>query len=214
MPIAIIPARSGSKGVPYKNFTPIDGSSPLQRAVTCCLAAGVTPWVSSDLSPLEGWPYWLKTQPPLHSDTCLMHEVVLDALGRIPGDAQDIVLLVQPTQPLRHPGHLRAALEMMEDGAHNVCSVAQAEPPEKLYHIRNGFVLPALLRGNVERRQDAEAAYRCDGTVYAFRRGAFLECPLFRTPKTRALIIPPDETAALDTPADWALAELRLKARR
>ena len=42
MVYALIPARVGSKGVPNKNWKPLNGKSCVQRAVECAQAAGIT----------------------------------------------------------------------------------------------------------------------------------------------------------------------------
>jgi CMP-N-acetylneuraminic acid synthetase len=136
-----------------------------------------------------------------------MLDVVLDVFNTYPGDYDQKVLLVQPTQPLREPKHLRKAIDCLE-WTDSVASVVEVEPAAKLYYA--GFEKVAE---GVERRQDARKTYACDGTVYGFRRGWFKWYKQFRGPYTHQLVIPPEETARLDTPFDWEMAELRLRQR-
>lgn len=205
MAIALIPARLGSKGIPNKNFAPLYHMSPLERAVSCCIGAGITPWVSSDAPNALKWPYWLDRPADLADDTTPMAAVVGDFLTRVPGEPDEIILLVQPTQPLREPKHLRAALELVEQYG-SVMSVTQTESINKLYYQGRDSLIPFGVP--VERRQMTRPTFRCDGTVYGFRRrdGYFH----YRT--ATPLFIPAEETASLDTPLDWQLAELRLMA--
>lgn len=209
MALALIPARLGSKGIPNKNFKPLYHFSPLERAVACCIGAGITPWVSSDAPNTAKWPFWLDAQAPLHTDSCSMLTVMGDFLARVPGEPEEIILLVQPTQPLREPKHLRAAIEILERGCSQVTSVVETESLQKLYVSTNDVLLPVAIP--TERRQDARPTYRADGTVYAFRRQDFY-LPSFHFQRgAYGMVIPSEESAPLDTPLDWLLAELRLR---
>ena len=102
---------------------------------------------------------------------------------------------------------------MLASGDASVVSLAETEPADKLYYVtRFGHrlgVTPVAL--GVERAQDARRTYYCDGTVYGFLRGWFEQHQTFRHPVyTRPLFIEPEDTCRLDTPHDWAMAELRL----
>ena len=105
---------------------------------------------------------------------------------------------------------------MLASGDASVVSLAETEPADKLYYVtRFGHrlgVMPVAL--GVERAQDARRTYYCDGTVYGFLRGWFEQHQTFRHPVyTRPLFIEPEDTCRLDTPHDWAMAELRLRGR-
>ena len=137
-----------------------------------------------------------------------MIDVVRDVLARVPGPDDEIILLVQPTQPLREPKHLTEAIRLMENDAGSVVSVTETTQPEKSYRIESGILTPVSLDGTIERRQDMPLAYRRDGTVYSWRRGKRY-FDTYATP----LVIPKSETCELDTPDDWAIAEVRLAAK-
>ena len=62
------------------------------------------------------------------------------------------------------------------------------------------------------RRQDLKPVYIRDGTVYAFWRKT-LESGSLYGQVCRALVIPPEDTCPLDTMADWAEAERRVRER-
>ena len=66
-----------------------------------------------------------------------------------------------------------------------------------------------------ERRQDAERTYRRDGTVYGFKRYMLSAktCDPWYCQPCIPLMIPKSETCELDTPDDWAIAEVRLAAK-
>lgn len=229
--IALIPARVGSKGIKNKNFLPLAGrsdtyDSPFSRAVIC--AHGVTHYsnvyATTDHT-LEGtWPACSRIHRPaeLAQDDTPMFDVVKHALEQIPGDPDDVVVLLQPTQPLRRPEHVQAAIQMLrETGADSVVSVTPlplSHHPSLVCQITHDRGLQPF-RNTWEfvptRRQDCWPAYRRDGTVYAMYRRTVVERRShdFYGWHCVPLIIPPEETCELDTPEDWAEAERRLKER-
>lgn len=231
--LALIPARAGSKGIPNKNFGSLDGVPPVTRAVVCAAVAGIPNIVvSSDVTGLVsdlGSVRFLQRPPELAADTSAMIDVVKHALSEIPGPSDQIILLVQPTQVLRQPKHLRAAIELLESSdADSVISVVEIP---RTHHPELVIVFDEELRPNPgtitarrwagrwdeflmpTRRQDVEQPYIRDGTVYAFRRATVRRYDTIYGENVRPLIIDPSETCALDTPSDWAEAERRLRAQ-
>ena len=218
MVLAIIPARTGSVGIPNKNFRPLAERSPVDRALALChamrLAVVVSsnkPWCVDHLEPNDQLFY----APDVHTDTSPMVDVVNNVLRRIPGPPNQPILLLQPTQPFRTEQHLLDALNLLKKPfVDSVVSVVPTESPDKLHRIKDGILRPWGARVlPVERRQDALPAYRRNGTVYAFwRRTVEVYRNLYgRT--TLPLIIKPEESCWLDTMADWADAERRLGKR-
>jgi CMP-N,N'-diacetyllegionaminic acid synthase len=217
--LAIVPARSGSRGIPNKNFRCFRiGPSPVFLAISAAEHAGIgTIAVTADGPPIAGRDkangqrlMYLRRPPALAQDDTPMIDVVQHALEQISGPFDQIVLVLQPTQPLRTPAHLTQAIALMAE-ADSVVSVTPAESPDKLLMILGGRLQPFMAQ-LVERRQDARPAYRRDGTVYATRRSWIMGGTLYG-PKTVPLIIPKGETCALDDLDDWADAERRLKER-
>jgi CMP-N,N'-diacetyllegionaminic acid synthase len=129
-----------------------------------------------------------------------------------------LVVLLQPTSPLRRPGHVRQAVQLLrESGADSVVTVVEVPKhlsPDYVMRIENGALRPFLPEGaRVTRRQDARAAYSRDGTVYAFRRDTVERFGSIYGDDCRPLVIPAAESLSIDTPMDWDQAE-RLLARK
>lgn len=225
--LALIPARSGSKGIANKNFRTFGGTCLAQLAYECALAAGCDPIVLTtdvEFSGAVAIPpaVLLKRPPDLASDTAAMVDVVKHALGEIAGQPDDVILLVQPTQPLRRPEHLKAAIALLQaSGADSVVSVVpvplthspdlvcEIEPSGRLAgwgHEYVGVYQPT-------RRQDARRAYIRDGTVYAFRRQTVERFGDIYGYDVRPLLIDPADSCELDTEADWLEVERRWKER-
>jgi CMP-N-acetylneuraminic acid synthetase len=221
--LAIIPARVGSKGIPNKNFRMLSGESPVKRAAQCVLAAGITrAFITTDHPTFLGIVRDTLNTPSLQRPEALakddtpMIDVVRDVLARIPGPDDQIILLVQPTQPLREPKHLKDAIRLMENPhTMSVVSVVDTESPERMMYIDStGHLTSWDDHGVRERRQSAAPGCRRDGTVYGFRRrnAGLTREPWYLYPCV-PLIVPKSETCELDTPDDWAIAEIRLAAK-
>ena len=247
--LALIPARSGSKGVPNKNFASLAGRSPLNRVIDVCnaLRGILTNYVvSSDVDwaanervfedePMWRYGRWLLRPAELAQDDTPMIAVVQHALRDIPGPPNQILVLLQPTQPLRKPEHITKAISLLrESGADSVVSVVELPPTHagecqlNIVDVRGRIrVLPRMWGAKQASwnmlprlRQHVSPVYIRDGTVYAFWRktvSRYKQAP----PRNNIygnyvvpLIIPASESCPLDTLEDWEHAEGLLLARQ
>jgi CMP-N,N'-diacetyllegionaminic acid synthase len=238
--IALIPARSGSKGIPGKNFRKLDDRTLVGWAAKCAREASIDErWVSSDVPFADvgdGFVRHIHRPAELAQDDSPMIAVVRHALQRIPGEPDDIIVLLQPTQPFRKPEHVREAIRLLrETGADSVVSVVElpkTHSPEMVLRLydrppigkpdqwattlqpwgRPGFADDDWKQLRT-RRQHAEAAYMRDGTCYAFYRKTVEQHGNLYGQDVRPLIIDPADTCELDTEADWTALERRWKER-
>jgi CMP-N-acetylneuraminic acid synthetase len=149
-----------------------------------------------------------------------MVPVIEHALGEIArhGWSPDIVVLLQPTSPLRRPDHIRNAVAMLrETEADSVVSVVELPrhlSPDYVMRIDGGRLKPFLPEGaRVTRRQDARPAYSRDGTVYAFWRTTLERSGSIYGETCQSLVLDESDSLSIDTQRDWELAEERLLAR-
>ena len=224
MILGLIPARSGSKGIPGKNTRLFNGKPLLAHAIAVAQQTCDKVFVSTDdvnigyLAAQFGSGVILRPKE-LATDETPMLPVVQHALKEM--DA-DIVVLLQPTQPFRTVRHVKDALELLEetmaDSVVCVVEVPQHFSPDYLVHLQGERLFPAsypehgpiFLDDMVRRRQDCRRTYYRDGTVYA--AWADTTAGGLYGQDSRALIIPRSESVTLDTEEDWALAESRLHA--
>ena len=244
--IALIPARSGSKGIPSKNFRTLGGKPLYAHAIECAIAAGVERIiVSTDhieygcgiarevyTKPEGGTHYsevrtawtldYLPRPAELAQDDTPMLSVVQHAMHAEGGAQDDIWLILQPTQPLRTPEQVKAAITLLqESGADSVVSVV----PLPLTHaapfqcwVRPTGRLDTVLGlrswdGLPNRRQAVPPHYIRDGTCYAFRRATVDQHGTIYGQDVRPLIIDPADSCELDTESDWLEVERRWKER-
>lgn len=177
--LALIPARGGSKGVPGKNIRPVGGRPLLAWTVAAARNSAYVDRVvlSSDDDAImqaardAGCEVPFRRDAALATDTVASIDVVLDAVDRVPGF--DIVVLLQPTSPLRTASDIDGALERMQAVAAPSCvSVREAQDhPYWTYRIEAGGALGAFVpqATAVTRRQDLPAAWCLNGAVYAAR---------------------------------------------
>ena len=226
--LGIIPARGGSKGLPGKNIRPLVGRSLVARAADVARDSGVIDRLilSTDSPEIadEGRKAGIEVPfvRPAHmaaDDTpmlpVLQHAVEqLEATGWKPA----IIVLLQPTSPLRRSSHLReAVVRLRETRADSVVSVIELPrhlSPDYVMRIDDGELKPFLPEGaKVLRRQDARPAYVRDGTVYAFWRNTLIVQHSIYGARCVPLLVPAAESITIDAPEDWTKAERLLQER-
>jgi CMP-N-acetylneuraminic acid synthetase len=132
------------------------------------------------------------------------------------GWTADAIVLLQPTSPLRRPSHIREALARLQsshvDSVVTVVEVPRHLSPDYVMRIESGVLTPFLPEGaRITRRQDARPAYSRDGTVYACWRATIERFGNIYGERCEPLVIDASESLSIDSPADWAEAERRLR---
>lgn len=223
--LALVPARGGSKGIPGKNIRPLAGRTLLEYvALAVSASQAIDRAVLSTDDPqiaAEGRRVGLEVPflrpAELAADETPMLPVVEHAVHALAeqGWSPEIIVLLQPTSPLRRPAHIRAAVEALRtSGADSVVTVVELPrhlSPDYVMRIEDGRLVPFLPEGaRVTRRQDARPAVVRDGTVYAFWRRTLEGMGSIYGRTCRPLVLPAAESLTLDSLEDWAEAERRL----
>ena len=122
--IAIIPARSGSKGVCDKNIRHLNGHPLIAHTIRAALDSGVfdTVMVSTDSEKYAEIARQYGAEAPFlrstenAGDRSTSWDVVKEVLKRYSemGEEFDMVALLQPTSPMRLSKHIVEAYQMME----------------------------------------------------------------------------------------------------
>lgn len=226
--LGLVPARGGSKGVPGKNVRPLAGHTLLEYTARAARESGVLDRVVlstdspeiADAGRRAGLEVPFMRPAILAADETPMVPVIEHALAQVSKDgwSPDIVVLLQPTSPLRRPDHIRDAVAMLRDtGADSVVTVVEVPrhlSPDYVMRIEGGRLEPFLPDGaRVTRRQDARPAYSRDGTVYAFRRSTIERTGGIYGDDCRPLLIDARDSLSIDSVADWDEAERLLAAR-
>jgi CMP-N-acetylneuraminic acid synthetase len=224
--LGLIPARAGSKGIQRKNELALGGRTLIERTVDVARASHVIDRLVlttdsetiAEIGRRAGIEVLMRPVELAGDDTPML-PVVQHAVAALEHDGEaacDAIALLQPTQPLRRPEHIRAAVELLaESGASSVASVVPIPShyaPEYAMRIDHGNLVPYLPDAPpVARRQDVAAAYSRDGTIYLIRRETLRAGDLYG-PSCKALVVPWEESVNLDTPGDWDRAAASLDA--
>lgn len=127
----------------------------------------------------------------------------------------DIVVMLQPTSPLRQPEHVAATIEMLVEGSWDaVWTVSETDSkshPLKQLIVRDGRLGYNDPRGAVVvARQQLEPVYHRNGVAYAFTRECLLEQKTIMGARTGALVLD-GHFLSVDTEWDLALVEFILQ---
>ena len=229
MVLGLVPARGGSKGVPGKNIRPLVGRPLLaytaqaarDSAIVDRLVLSTDSAEIADVGRTVGLEVPFIRPQAIAGDDTPMLAVVRHALEALAADdwKPDIVVLLQPTSPLRRPEHIRVAVDLLRtSGADSVVTVVELPrhlSPDYVMRIESGRLVPFLPGGAaLVRRQDARPAYVRDGTVYAFWRRTIERFGSIYGDDARPLLLDRSESLSIDTAEDWTVAEQIITNRR
>lgn len=222
-PLYIIPARGGSKGIPRKNIRPLGGKPlivyTIEAAQAALAATGGYILLSTDdaeiaeVARAAGLETDYMRPEALGADTTGSREVMLDAMDWADsrGIAYDTVVLLQPTSPLRTAEDILGAIALHTPGTDMTVSVCEADanPYYNLFETdAEGNLHISKGDGLITRRQDAPPVLQYNGAVYVIEPASLRAMPLGAFPRRRPYVMPSSRSIDLDTPADWAAAEI------
>ena len=226
--LGLITARGGSKGLPGKNVRDLCGRPLIAWTVDAARRSDAIDdlVVSTDSEEIAAAARQAGAEVPfirpaaLATDTATSIDVVEHALNWLAARDRtyDLLVLLEPTSPLREPGDIDAALrQMLDAGASAVVSVCRADAvhPAFMYRRDSRFRLTPLMPDSATdpRRQDTEAVYFLEGTVYAARIRALLERRTFCHDGTVGYEVPKWKSPEIDDLVDFLLVESIIKSR-
>lgn len=218
--LALITARGGSKGLPRKNVLQAGGKPLIAWTIEAALNSRFVSEVilSSDddeiIEVAKGLGCKVPFRRPIHlaSDTSTSIDVVLHAIGEVPGF--DYVVLLQPTSPLRTALDIDAAFEILErEHAPSCVSVAEAEQsPYWMFRLDERLKLHSLLPATsmAQRRQDLPTIYTLNGAIYIARIDWLRETRSFVTHETVAYVMNKRSSIDIDTLEDFEIFKSRI----
>lgn len=219
--LAIIPARSGSKGVIDKNVKLLNGKPLIAYTIEAAIDSGMFDcvYVSTDSEKYAETAIRYGAKVPflrskeLAGDNASSWDVIREALRRYEQINMkfDTVALLQPTSPLRTSEDIRNAFHLYCDRhAKSVVSVCETEHspfwtnvlPENL--SLNNFINIEMGR----RRQELPTFYRINGAIYIIDVVYFLNGGFLYDALSYAYIMPQDNSIDIDTELDFKLAKV------
>jgi len=221
--LAVCPARGGSKGIPLKNLRPFLGVPLVARVGRIaeqvpCLDRAVVSTDHPEIARVareSGLDAPFERPPELSGDRIGDTEVLAHALRcteRRDGVRYDVVVMLQPTSPLRRPEHVTAAVEkLVREGWDAVWTVSETDSkghPWKQLVVSEEDALSLYdpAGGRIVARQQLAPVYHRNGVAYALTRECLLEQGTTLGARTGALVLE-ESLVSIDTLFDLELAE-------
>ncbi len=225
--IAIIPARSGSKGVKDKNIRDLCGRPLIAHTIEAALKSEQfgEVMVSTDsekyakIAKEYGASVPFLRSKKTAGDTASSWDMVEEVLHGYKELAKeyDSFCLLQPTSPLRSAADIKEAYKIYNEKAKfAVVSVCEAEhSPLWCGHLsENNEFVDFINSENAKRRQDGEKFYRLNGAIYIVNIEKFKNDRFFYQEGSYAYIMPQDRSVDIDTESDFIFAELIMRSIR
>ena len=189
--LAVVPARSASKGIPNKNMQPLAGTSLIGWAGK---VLAQLPWIDcrilstdSEAYAAEGRQFGLEAPflrpDALSTDTASGVDVVehaLKSMETLSKQVFDVILIIEPTSPLRTAADIeqttRCLLNAKADSAVTVSPLPSKFHPLKVLQIdRTQLGFYTKQGRSIVNRQSLPPLYWRNGVCYAVRRCCLLE---------------------------------------
>ncbi len=212
--LAIIPARGGSKGLPGKNIRNICGKPLIAWSIekakkSSFLDAILVTTDSAEIAgvaELYGAPVPFLRPAELATDKASTYDVIRHALAflqRQDGATFDLVVLLEPTSPLREDDDIDRMLEMLiakYNDFDSIISVGEVdEHPSIMKRITETGLLPFCPElQQTTRRQDNEPAFFPYGVAYIAKTDALLAENTFYTKRSTYFKIKPYQNYEID----------------
>lgn len=226
--LGVIPARSGSKGVPRKNIRIVAGKPLIAWTIEQARRSKMLDKfiVSTDDKKIAAVAEKFGTEvsflrpAKLAADSAKSVEVIIHALNwfKENGEFFDIVVLLQPTTPLRKPTDIDNAITMLlkNKKAKAIVSLCESERSPLWANTlpANGCMKNFLKQQSNKPRQELPVFYRINGVVFVAYSDYLRQKRSFYTRNTFAYIMPAERSVDIDSELDFQIAEALLRRRQ
>lgn len=218
--VAVIPARGGSKTIKRKNIKLLLGKPLIYYSIRAALNAATISevYVSTEDKEIAQIAKSLGAEiierpSKLATDHSSTFDVVRHAESIL--GSPDIIVILQPTSPLRNEREIDEAVALLEDGTDTV--VGCCELKKYIWEFKDGLGTPLFS----ERlpRQHMEENYFENGAIYVTRSKVYQEndyklgMGIYSKGMTKLYIMDEHHAIDIDTEVDWKITEQLLRAR-
>ena len=221
--MALIPARSGSKGLKDKNIIDLCGKPLMAYSIEPAIESGLFDQVIvstdsehyADIARRYGSSVIMRSAE-LASDTATSFEVIADVLHRQVNMPDELVLL-QPTSPMRTVKHIHEAVSLFEsnwDDFDFLVSVKQAEHVKDLVNmIDDDMSLKDFDKDFSNYRRQAYHDYSPNGAFFMAKPEAYLKQKHFFGARSIAYMMSDVDSVDIDHALDYELAKIIMNKR-
>ena len=221
MNIAIIPARGGSKRIPRKNIKNFLGKPIISYSIEAALYSDAFDEVMVSTDDVEiaeiakryGAVIPFMRSKKSSSDMATTASVLIEVLDEYEnlGKRFENLCCIYPCAPFVTAERLKEGMCLLVSSmAGSVLPVVRfSHPPQRCLFMRDGMVKFLHPENYPIRSQDLEPLYHDSGQFYCMKavtlrheRSLYCEC-------TKAIVLSEREVQDIDTPEDWAAAEIK-----
>jgi N-acylneuraminate cytidylyltransferase len=212
----VIPARGGSKGIPHKNIKLLNGKPLIYYSIDVArqLTEDDNICVSTDddeiIKIVEDYGLKVPFKRPdyLATDTATTNDVLLHTLDyyAVKGVYYDVLILLQPTSPLRNSSHVKEALTLYNDNLDMVVSVKESHSASVLCSENENGFLELTLNKEGLRRQDVPSYYEYNGAIYIINIERLKKTGLRGFTMRKKYVMDEISSLDIDTPLDLEIA--------
>lgn len=222
--IAIIPARSGSKGLKDKNIIDLCGKPLIAYSIEAAIQSGLFEHVIvstdseryAEISRLYGAEVMMRGEM-LSNDKATTYMVLEDILKNRLTEPVDYFVLLQPTSPLRNARHIKEAVEKFEIKISDfdfLVSVKESEHAKVLVNPidEDGSLKYFDLDFSNYRRQGYKD-YSPNGAIFIGKPDAYLKQKHFFGAKALSYVMTAEDSVDIDGALDLIVAQAILSMR-
>lgn len=227
--LAVIPARGGSKGIPGKNLRLLGGRPLLawscdaareSRHVTRALVSTDDASIADAARDLGAQVPFLRPSSLAGDETPMLDVLqhVLAELRRTESYAADVLVLLQPTSPLRTASHVDVVVDrLLQSDADSVVTVMEVPHlfnPTTVLRIEDGRLVPFSGSGpKPTRRQEKPRVFARNGPAVLAVRTGIVESGSLYGRHSLPIVMRAEDSVDIDDPFDFELAEWLLSRR-
>lgn len=221
--IAIIPARSGSKGLKDKNIIDLCGKPMMNYSIEAAILAECFDRVivSTDsekygeIAKSVGAEVAYRGED-VSNDTATTYMVIEDLFQRI-GSEFDYFVLLQPTSPLRNSKHIKEAVDLFESRFSDfdfLVSMKEAKHSRFLVNpIEEDMSLKYFDTDFAHYRRQSFKDYSPNGAIFIGKPKAYLNQKHFFGEKSMGYVMNAFDSVDIDTKLDYKFATLCMEER-
>lgn len=214
--IAIIPARSGSKGLPNKNILMLGNKPLIAYTIEAALKSNEFERVIVSTDSLEykyiaekfGAEVFMRREE-LSNDKASSFVVIEDVLNKI-GTTIDYFVLLQVTSPFRNENHIKESIKLFEDGINEYDFLVSMQKSDK----SSSLIKPIYDSGTLEEynidysnysRQKYDE-YHPNGAIFIGKVKEYLEQKHFFGKRSKAYFMNKEDSIDIDDSLDFEIA--------
>lgn len=217
---AIIPARGGSKGIPRKNLYRLGGLTLVERAMHLAKACERVDKVCVSTDDPETHAIALANDcatpslrpAALATDAAHTIDVIKNLVSERVLSAEDCVVLLQPTSPLRTLADLNSVCDLLDsqwetaDAVVSVCAI-DGPHPYKAQIVDDGYLRSVLAHDAAVPRQSLPPTFMPNGAFYLGKTDVLQKEDTFIPSRSVPFVMSPAACVNLDGPLDLVIME-------